>query len=66
MGEKLKKAREQAGMTQEQLEEKSGVSRATICALENGNNYNVTIKTLGKLATALGKTITDIFFDQAV
>lgn len=66
MGYKLKEAREEARMTQEELERKSGISRATICALESGREKNVTVQTLLKIADALGKRITDIFFDEAV
>lgn len=62
MGYKLKEAREEAKMTQQQLSEKSGVSRVTIVSLENGTSNNVTIGTLKKLADALDKTINQIFF----
>ena len=36
MGYKIKEIREAKKMTQEELAEKSGVSRGTISALENG------------------------------
>ena len=36
MGYKIKELREAMKMTQEELAEKSGVSRGTISALENG------------------------------
>ena len=63
MGYKLKEAREEARLTQQQLADKSGVSRVTIGALENGIDKNVTLGTLRKLAVALNKTVTEIFFE---
>lgn len=63
MESKLKKARKEKGLTQEELAEKSGVSRGTIVALENEQNNVVTkTSTLVKIATALGSTVADIFF----
>lgn len=62
MGYKIKEAREEKRLTQEELAKLSGVSRPTIVALENGTAEDVKISTLQKLAAALGKTIQDIFF----
>ena len=39
MGYKVREARKAANMTQEELAQKSGVSRGTIWALENGKTY---------------------------
>ena len=50
MGYKIKELREAMKMTQEELAEKSGVSRGTISALENGIDRTTTSKTLVKLA----------------
>ena len=58
----LKKIREEKNMTQEQLAEKSRVSRTIISELENGKTDVITNITLERLATALDKKITDIFF----
>lgn len=66
MGYKIKEIREAKSMTQEELAEKSGISRATISGLENGTERNTTSKTLVKIATALGVTIDQIFFAEAV
>lgn len=66
MGYRLKEIREQKGVTQEGLAASSGVSRATIAALEKGSERNTTSKTLTKLANALGVTLNELFFEKAV
>lgn len=58
---KLKEFREAAGISQEELARKSGVSRVTISMLETGAQKNITASTLFKLADALGKKIADFF-----
>lgn len=62
MGYKIKDLRESQNMTQEELAEKSGVSRGTICALEKGEERTTTTKTLIRLAKALGSTVDQLFF----
>lgn len=62
MGYKLREAREEKRLTQEELSKKSGVSRQTIVALEKGISEDVKISTLQKLAAALDMTVQDIFF----
>ena len=64
MGYKIKEVREARKMTQEELAEKSGVSRGTISALENGSVRTTTTKTLFKLAKALGTSVDQIFLDR--
>ena len=66
MGYKVREAREAVNMTQEELAEKSGVSRGTICAIEKGTTRGTTTKTLLKLARALGTTVDQIFFADSV
>lgn len=66
MGYKLREVRESRHMTQEELAEKSGISRVTISAMENGVERNTTSRTLVKLAEALGVTIDQIFFTDGV
>ena len=66
MGDKSKELREAMKMTQEELAEKSGVSRGTISALENGIDRTTTSKTLVKLAQALDTTVDRIFFTKGV
>lgn len=61
MGYYIKVIRESLSMTQEELAAKSGVSRGTISALENGMERTTTTKTLLKIANALGVTIDRLF-----
>lgn len=66
MGYKIKEVRESIPMTQEELAEKSGISRGTISALENGTERTTTSKTLVKLAQALGVSVDQIFYADSV
>lgn len=66
MGYKLKEIREQKGITQEELAKASGVSRQTISAIENNDEYQIKTGTLISLARALGTTVDKLFFEQAV
>lgn len=66
MGFKLKEVRLALKMSQEELCAKSGVSRGTVSAIENGSIRNVSTKTLIKLANALGTTVDKIFFAEGV
>lgn len=66
MGNKIKETREALKMTQEELAEKSGVSRTTISALENGTDRATSTKTLIKLARAMNTTVDTIFFAEGV
>lgn len=62
MKNRVKEERELQGMSQEQLSNKSEVSRTIISELENGKTDVITNVTLEKIAGALGKKVTDIFF----
>lgn len=64
MKNKVKFYREKAGMTQQGLSEKSGVSRNTISALETQENVNVTYEIMEKIANALGYKPVTIFFSK--
>ena len=66
MGYKVKEVRIEKKMTQEELAEKSGVSRGTIVALEKDSEYITTTKTLLMIAAALGVSVEDIFFTERV
>lgn len=62
MGIKIKERREELKMTQEELAQKSGVSRQTISSIETGKYENVLVGTLAAIATALGTTVDKIFY----
>ena len=66
MGYRIRELREAMKMTQEELADKSGVSRGTISALENGSMRNTTSTTLLKLAQALNTSVDRIFFTETV
>ena len=66
MGYRLREVREEKGITQERLEELSGVSRQTISAIENNSEYQAKVGTLMALAKALGTTVDNLFFAKAV
>lgn len=53
-------------MSQEELAEKSMVSRATISSLENNSERNTSTKVLQKIAAALGTTVGELFFEDNV
>lgn len=57
----VREIRQAMGLSQEDLAEKSGISRATIVALENGQDKVTTTKTLLKIADALGVPLDAIF-----
>ena len=59
---KIKEYREELKMSQVELAEKSKVSRTIISGLESGAITVTTTDTLLKIAHALGKNVSDIFF----
>lgn len=64
MQNKVKLYREKEKLTQEELAQKSEVSRNTISALETGANTNVTYEVMEKIANALNRKVATIFFNQ--
>jgi transcriptional regulator with XRE-family HTH domain len=66
MGYRVREIREQKKMSQEELEQKSGISRQTISAIENDKAGDVKVGTLRALANALETTIDNLFFEKAV
>ena len=64
MGYRIRERREELQMTQEQLAEKSGVSRQTISSIETGKADNVLVSTLAAIAVALGTTVDKIFYPE--
>lgn len=62
MENKVKAIRESQHLTQQELAKRSGISRATISGLECGTLAVTTTETLIKIADALGKKVSEIFF----
>lgn len=63
---KIKEYREALGMTQEELSRKAKVSRTIISGLESGTTKVTTTDTLIKIANALNKKVSDIFYENFV
>ena len=58
--------RKSRGMSQVELCEKAGLTRATIWRLETGEAENTTTQTLTKIADALGVPIDELFLPPDV
>lgn len=59
----MKQARAEAGLSQQELAERLGVSRQTINAIEKGD-YNPTIKLCIGICRVLGHTLDDLFWEE--
>ncbi|MBR1540722.1 MAG: helix-turn-helix domain-containing protein [Clostridia bacterium] len=64
MPNRVKEFREEAGLSQEELANMSGVSRNTISLIETAANPNVTYKIMYRLANALKKKVGEVFFED--
>lgn len=62
MKNRIKEVRISLGMSQEELSEKSGISRRIVSNLETGIAESTTTKTVQAIARALGKDSREIFF----
>ena len=63
LNERMRKARQQKGISQTELAKLIGVSRQTINMIENGD-YNPTIALCLKICKALDKTLNDLFWED--
>lgn len=59
----MKQARAEAGLSQQELADRLGVSRQTINAIEKGD-YNPTIKLCIGICRVLGRTLNDLFWEE--
>lgn len=62
MRHRLQELRWRRGWSEGQLEQASGVSRSTICRMENKKDVNPTIDIAFKLADALEVDVRELFF----
>lgn len=60
---KVKEARKNAKLSQEELSAKANVSRAVLSSLENNMEVSTSTATLCKIAAALNVKVSDIFLD---
>ena len=60
MGYKIKEYRLLRKLTQRELAERAGVTRATICNIENGTQRDVKAGNLKRIAEALGVEMTEL------
>lgn len=58
---KIKEFRKELNMSQEELANKAGISRATLSKLESRRIVEVSTNTLSKIADALDKKANEIF-----
>ena len=63
IGRNIKEARTEVGLTQREVEERTGISASQLSAYENGRQM-VGLVTLGKLASALGTSIDRLYFGK--
>lgn len=61
MKNNIKQLRKLAGLRQEDMAQKLGVTRQTIIAIEN-DKYNPTLELAMKIARLLGRPVEEIFF----
>lgn len=62
MGNMIREIRKRKKISQEELAERSGVSRTIISGLESGRQEVTTTATLKKIADALEYSVKEIFF----
>ncbi|MBM4136004.1 MAG: helix-turn-helix transcriptional regulator [Nitrospira sp.] len=65
LGERIRELRKIAGITQEELGEKSELSYKFIGELERGQ-VNVSVDSIARIADALGVKIGDLFFKEKI
>lgn len=64
MKNRLKEIRWRKGWSQAELARRAGVSKSTICALENGDTEHASIDVVFKLHKALKTDVWEIFYED--
>ena len=65
IGQKIKKARLERGLTQQELGNMVGVQKSAIAKYENGRVVNIKRSTLQKIAKALKIRPSELLFDES-
>ena len=65
IGQKIKKARLERGMTQQELGDIVGVQKSAIAKYENGRVINIKRSTLQKIASALSMRPSELIFAES-
>lgn len=65
IGQKIKKARLERGLTQQELGDLVGVQKSAIAKYENGRVVNIKRSTLQKIAKALNIRPSELIFDES-
>lgn len=60
----IKLKRISINLTQKELAKKAGISNVTLSKFEKGNYENITLKTMKKIAKALGTTVEELFLTE--
>lgn len=63
---RIREIRISRGMSQTELATKSGISRVALSLIETGRTRYASSKTLLMIASALGTTMDDLFFEEDV
>ena len=61
MDNRVKEIRIEMKLSQEELANKSGLSRYLISKIENGDDVNITKNTMISISNALNKKVTEVF-----
>lgn len=64
IGDNIKRIRKQAGLSQQDLAERCGISKSQLSRMESGEQENPLIKTIIPIATALGVSLDEIVFGE--
>lgn len=65
IGQKIKKARVERGLTQQELGDIVGVQKSAIAKYENGRVVNIKRSTLQKIASALNMRPSELIFTES-
>lgn len=61
---KIKETRKEQGITLMKLSNITGISAGYICHLEKGTRKNPSAQMMEKIASALNKSVQEVFFDE--